>query len=87
MLRSGVQLSSVLPTDGYKGVGDTVERIGNKIFELSNHLGNVLVTVSDKKVPVSVDGSSVDHYRAEVLSASDYYAFGNQVFGRTYQAG
>jgi RHS repeat-associated protein len=29
---------------------------GNKFFELSNHLGNVLVTVSDKKTPVD-DGT------------------------------
>ena len=29
---------------------------GNKIFELSNHLGNVLATISDKKVPVD-DGT------------------------------
>jgi len=29
---------------------------GNKFFELSNHLGNVLATISDKKVPVD-DGT------------------------------
>ena len=28
----------------------TIFTRGNKFFELSNHLGNVLVTVSDKKI-------------------------------------
>ena len=30
---------------------------GNKLFELSNHLGNVLVTISDKKLLVVSEGS------------------------------
>jgi RHS repeat-associated protein len=30
---------------------------GNKFFELSNHLGNVLVTVSDKKIPVNFNNN------------------------------
>ncbi len=37
----------------------TVHNRGEKIFELSNHLGNVLVTVSDRKLAVD-DGSDGD---------------------------
>ncbi|UPK72618.1 LamG-like jellyroll fold domain-containing protein [Chitinophaga filiformis] len=48
---------------------------GRKQYELTNHLGNVLATISDKVVD-SVIGNSVDHYEAEVLSAQDYYPFG-----------
>lgn len=33
--------------------------IGDKQYELSNHLGNVLAVVSDKKIPVFHDGSTV----------------------------
>jgi RHS repeat-associated protein len=48
---------------------------GNKRYELANHLGNVLATISDKVVD-SVIGGSVDHYEAEIVSAQDYYPFG-----------
>jgi RHS repeat-associated protein len=51
------------------------QELGNKSYELSNHLGNVLVTISDKPVDV-VSGGVIDHYDAEVLSAQDYYPFG-----------
>jgi RHS repeat-associated protein len=55
---------------------------GYKLFELSNHLGNVLATISDKKFGVSVDGSTVDHFNPQVINASDYYLFGSQMPGR-----
>ncbi|KAA2243183.1 hypothetical protein F0L74_11755 [Chitinophaga agrisoli] len=63
------------------GINITFTR-GNKIFELSNHLGNVLVTVLDVKKGVSVDGSTVDHYEAKIASAQDYYPFGMLMPGR-----
>lgn len=52
---------------------------GKKFFELSNHLGNVLVSVSDRTVQQMVGGNLV--YRAEELSAQDYYAFGGWMPG------
>jgi hypothetical protein len=59
---------------------------GKKLFELSNHLGNVLVTISDKKygTPVSGVPSQVSYYTADVKSAQDYYPFGMQMPGRVY---
>ena len=57
---------------------------GNKFFELSNHLGNVLVTVSDKKIPISANGTTVDYYTADVVTANDYHPFGMQMPGRKY---
>ncbi len=69
---------------------------GNKFFELSNHLGNVLETVSDK-LKGHWDGTTVggapppikfaDYYEADVKSASDYYPFGWSMPGRKYQEG
>ena len=67
------------------GILSTFTR-GEKIFELSNHLGNVLVTVSDKKIGVDVapaDGV-IDYYNADVITANDYYPFGSQMPGRKY---
>ncbi len=59
----------------------------NKFFELGNHLGNVLATVSDTKQEVAGDGNTVDHYEADVASANDYYPFGMQEPGRSWNAG
>jgi len=44
--------------------------LGAKNYELSNHLGNVLATVSDRKLWNGTDRI------ADVKSASDYYPFG-----------
>ncbi|WP_290708559.1 DUF6443 domain-containing protein, partial [Flavihumibacter sp. CACIAM 22H1] len=56
---------------------------GQKFFELSNHLGNVLATVSDKKVGIDTDSDGIyDYFQAEVVSASDYYPFGMLMPGR-----
>jgi RHS repeat-associated protein len=55
---------------------------GTKLFELSNHLGNVLVTVSDKKIQHTTDNNTVDYYTADIASANDYYPFGMQMPGR-----
>jgi RHS repeat-associated protein len=89
---------------------------GARHYELSNHLGNVLSVVSDRKIEVDesytfqagggyiyqngaytadllgnyfqnnpADGI-IDGYVAEVISATDYYAFGSPMPGRSYQA-
>jgi hypothetical protein len=54
------------------GVGVTASFTrGQKTYELSNHLGNVLVTVSDKKIGVDMTGDGpVNYYTADVTSAS-----------------
>lgn len=91
--------------------------LGNKQYEVTNHLGNVLATVSDRRLsedaysyttwssgtkyaldavrniyyingsgtfqrtPASSDNRA-DWYTADVISYSDYYAFGAQMDGR-----
>ncbi|GAA3937224.1 hypothetical protein GO495_12075 [Chitinophaga oryziterrae] len=57
------------------------DNLGIKHYELSNHLGNVLATISDKPV---LEG---DHYKAELLSAQDYYPFGMLQPDRSYSLG
>jgi RHS repeat-associated protein len=53
---------------------------------LSNHLGNVLVTISDKKLAVAsiTDPNLIAYYTADVVTANDYYPFGSQMPGRKY---
>ena len=59
---------------------------GERSYELANHLGNVLATVTDKKIAVSSDGSLIASYKADVVTAQDYYPFGMQMPGRTFAA-
>ena len=54
---------------------------GYRQYELSNHLGNVLATISDKKRPHAV-GGNIDYYAADIVTAQDYYPFGMQMPGR-----
>ena len=61
--------------------------LGTRSYELTNHLGNVLGVISDKKIGVSSGGTVVDYYNAEVLSQQDYYPFGMQEPVRGYNAG
>lgn len=57
---------------------------GYKQYELSNHLGNVLVTITDKKNGVSTNGTTIDSYTADVSSANDYYPFGMSMINRGF---
>ncbi|MEZ4826754.1 MAG: hypothetical protein R3C61_10755 [Bacteroidia bacterium] len=61
-------------------------RLSLKYYELSNHLGNVLATVSDKKSVILDDNDGVFYiasYAAEVITATDYYPFGSAMPGRS----
>jgi RHS repeat-associated protein len=53
--------------------------LGKKQYELSNHLGNVLAVVSDKKIYDATSG-----WAAQVLTAQDYYPFGMTMGGRSF---
>ena len=56
--------------------------VGSVNYELSNHLGNVLSTISDKKIGISAGKTVVDYYSAVVTTQNDYYPFGMQMPGR-----
>ncbi|HXB13878.1 MAG TPA: RHS repeat-associated core domain-containing protein, partial [Bacteroidia bacterium] len=59
---------------------------GQKQYELDNHLSNVLVTVSDKKIPVDTTGTPniANYYVPVVVTSQDYYPFGMLEPGRSY---
>jgi len=67
--------------------GTTIFTTGNKFFELSNHLGNVLVTISDKKIGHDAGNGTIDYYTADVVTANDYYPGGMGMPGRKFSAG
>jgi len=56
----------------------TVQQIGDKRYELANHLGNVLEVISDRKLHIETSSGSgvLAHYSPDVVSQSDYYPFG-----------
>lgn len=61
--------------------------LGWKTYELSNHLGNVLATVSDKRLylnDTTISGSTHALWDAHVKSAQDYYPFGMMMPNRLY---
>ena len=69
-------------TNTWGGVGTSRRDLGSKSFELANHLGNVLVTISDK--PVYKASSTPIYFQTEITSISDYYPFGAPIQGRGY---
>lgn len=54
---------------------ETARELGNKKYELMNHLGNVLEVITDRKLNKGT-GSTVDSYTPDVISYSDYYPYG-----------
>ena len=56
---------------------------GVKRYELTNHLGNINVVLTDKRVPVC-NADTVTYYTADVVSANDYSPFGAPLAGRTW---
>jgi RHS repeat-associated protein len=58
---------------------------GSKFFELGNHLGNVLATVGDRKLPLdNTNDHVVDAFSADITTVNDYYPFGMEMPGRSY---
>ncbi|MFN8714945.1 MAG: hypothetical protein ACK5Z2_19005, partial [Bacteroidota bacterium] len=69
--------------------GSLVKRkVGEKVYEIANHLGNVITTLKDLRnaVDANTDGA-VDCFKAVVMSVTDYSAFGVPLAERTYNAG
>jgi RHS repeat-associated protein len=66
------------------GLHGYVQR-GNIEYELTDHRGNVMAVITDKRIAISVDGVTIDHYEADVVKATDYSSFGAPLEGRTFQ--
>ena len=60
--------------------------LGEKYYELSNHLGNVLAVINDVKYPVA-SGTTVDYFEVALVSVCDYSPFGMLMPGRSHQSG
>ena len=58
-------------------------KVGNKLYELNDHLGNVRVVITDLKQPIVQTGLIVG-LSADVSAYNNYYAFGMLQSGRNY---
>ncbi|UII30389.1 hypothetical protein LVD17_19035 [Fulvivirga ulvae] len=58
-------------------------RLENKHYELKDHLGNIRAVISDRKLS-TYDGSTLSNYHADLIAAYNYYPFGMEMPGRTY---
>jgi RHS repeat-associated protein len=56
---------------------------GRKRYEISNHLGNVLSVITDRKRGAAASGSQIQWFEADVVSAQQYYPFGMLMPGST----
>ncbi|WCL81174.1 polymorphic toxin type 44 domain-containing protein [Saprospira sp. CCB-QB6] len=82
-LPAGSLLKTALAQSSYQQL-----ELGRRRYELSNHLGNVLATVSDKSLGQdSSQTGQADYYLAQVSSASLCYPFGWEMPGRKFVSG
>ena len=77
---SQIELIAALPT-----ANPYTRTLGNKHYEASNHLGNVLTVFTDRKIPVTSNGTTIDHFDADVVNTFDYSPFGAPMNERTYR--
>lgn len=64
----------------------TQRKLGRRYYELTDHLGNVLATVLDRRTGsgsfAGPGASFYDHWHADIAQASDYYPGGMMMPGR-----
>ncbi|MGD1845482.1 MAG: RHS repeat-associated core domain-containing protein, partial [Salibacteraceae bacterium] len=64
---------------------DHHHQIGARLFECSNHLGNVLAVVTDRKMAVDDDADTfIDYYQPEITLSQDYSPFGVMLYERRF---
>lgn len=60
--------------------------IGDKRYECSNHLGNVLTVITDAKIPRDENNDgTIDYSQPTVMTSWDYSPFGVLLYNRQYE--
>ncbi|MGB3949385.1 MAG: RHS repeat-associated core domain-containing protein, partial [Bacteroidia bacterium] len=88
-MRYSYTYSNINPTENFPfSVNKAIGKIPhlNFLYVKANHLGNVMVTVTDKKQGVDLGGASTDaeYYMPEVISSGEPFAFGASTPGRRF---
>jgi len=61
--------------------------VGEKLYELTDHLGNVRTTITDRKMATFDSNWLITGFTADITSANDYFPFGSEMPGRSYNSG
>jgi RHS repeat-associated protein len=84
MLTGTVDDRSTPPDPGVSNYTKVAHTTGLRHYELTDHLGNVLTTISDRKKRLA---GTTPAFEAVIETAQDYYPFGSLMPGRKYNAG
>ena len=79
--RLGLYRADTLVNKGLRSISKLYE--GKRNYELTNHLGNVMAVINDRKTD-SLSGTTKVGFNAVVISATDYYPFGMAIDSRSY---
>ena len=79
--RLGLYRADTLVNKGLTVISKLYE--GKRNYELTNHLGNVMAVINDRKTD-SLNGTTKVGFNAVVISATDYYPFGMAIDSRSY---
>jgi len=79
--RLGLYRADTLVNKGLQTISKLYE--GKRNYELTNHLGNVMVVINDRKTD-SLSGTTKVGFNAVVISATDYFPFGMAIDSRSY---
>jgi RHS repeat-associated protein len=84
--RIGIKTANFDPSPAPAFTDTYTRSLGFKNFELTNHLGNVITVITDRKLAHTTTPTSgiVDYFSPEIVSSNDYYAFGMPMPGRKF---
>ena len=83
--RIGIKALDLLMQEPAPNLNPTYSRImGDKRYEISNHLGNVVTIFSDRKIAKDDENNDgiIDNYKTYLFSSQDYTPFGMAMNGR-----
>jgi len=78
--RLGLYRADTLVNKGLQVISKLYE--GKRNYELTNHLGNVMAVINDRKADTTIGVNK--GYNAVVISATDYFPFGMAIDSRSY---
>jgi len=78
--RLGLYRADTLVNKGLTVISKLYE--GKRNYELTNHLGNVMAVINDRKADTTIGVNK--GYNAVVISATDYFPFGMAIDSRSY---
>jgi len=87
-------MSATQPHRLYPNKGLHPRVVGEKMYELTDHtsatlstgLGNVRTTITDRKL-ANFNNWNITGFTADITSANDYFPFGSEMPGRSYNSG